>query len=142
MKIAIILGYCLNDDGTPRDKMIERLNITLNMISELHPDKIICSGGIANKAAGISEASVMSKWLIEHGVDKDMLILEDKSGSTHGNALYSMPIALEYNPDEIIIVSSMDHFINRPYNTMEYFNNMLEGRNINFVVYTRSKTIE
>lgn len=140
MKVAIVLGYYLNDDGSPRDRLVARLKLTLDMIKDLNPDKIIVSGGIANRKAGVSEASVMGKWLIDNGVDKDMIIYEEKSGSTRGNAIYSMPMALALNPDMVILVSTMDHFVDQPYNTIAYFNDMFESRNINFLIYSKSKT--
>ena len=140
MKVAIVLGFYLNDDGTPRERLVERLNITKDMVKELNPDKIIVSGGIANQNAGVSEASVMGNWLIEHGISKDKVILEDKSMSTKENALYSMPIALSYNPNLIILVSTMDHYVSQPYNTIKYFNDNLENQKINFIVYTKTKT--
>lgn len=140
MKVAIVLGYYLNDDGTPRQRLINRLELTLDMIKDLNPDKIIVSGGIANKKAGVSEANVMGKWLIEHNVSKDKIIYEEKSGSTRGNAIYSMPLAFELNPDLVILVSTMDHFVDQPYNTIAYFNDMFEDKNINFIIYTKTKT--
>ena len=140
MKVAIVLGYYLNDDGTPRQRLINRLELTLDMIKDLNPDKIIVSGGIANKKAGVSEASVMGKWLIEHNVSKDKIIYEEKSGSTRGNAIYSMPLAFELNPGLVILVSTMDHFVDQPYNTIAYFNDMFEDKNINFIIYTKTKT--
>ena len=150
MKVAIVLGYYLNDDGTPRQRLINRLELTLDMIKDLNPDKIIVSGGIANKKAGVSEAIVMGKWLIEHNVSKDKIIYEyensekiiyeEKSGSTRGNAIYSMPLAFELNPDLVILVSTMDHFVDQPYNTIAYFNDMFEDKNINFIIYTKTKT--
>ena len=93
MKIAIILGNRMNDDGTISNTMKKRLDLTLELYNEYKPDKIIVSGGIANKVANISEASKMEEYLIEKGLDPELIIKEDNSMTTRENALYSVPIA-------------------------------------------------
>ena len=90
MKIAIILGNRMNDDGTISNTMKKRLDLTLELYNEYKPDKIIVSGGIANKVANISEASKMEEYLIEKGLDPELIIKEDNSMTTRENALYSL----------------------------------------------------
>ena len=137
MKIAVILGYYLNDDGSPNVELIKRMDLTTLMYKELHPDYILLSGGIANKKAGISEASVMKELLLKRNINENILLLEEQSTTTKENAIYSAKILDEYNIDELIIVSSLDHFINQPYNTIKYFVDEINNKDIKIVIYTK-----
>lgn len=139
MKVAIILGNRMNDDGTISATMKKRLDLTLELYKELQPDKIIVSGGIANRIAGISEASKMKEYLIDNGIKEDLIILEDESRTTRENALYSVPKALELNPDTIIICSTIEHFTQVPYNTVKFFSDELQDKDIRLMVYTNTK---
>lgn len=139
MKVAIILGNRMNDDGTISTTMKKRLDLTLELYKELQPDKIIVSGGIANRIAGISEASKMKEYLIDNGIKEDLIILEDESRTTRENALYSVPKALELNPDTIIVCSTIEHFTQVPYNTVKFFSDELQDKDIRLMVYTNTK---
>ena len=97
MKVAIILGNRMNDDGTISATMKKRLDLTIELFNELKPDKIIVSGGIANEVANVSEASKMEEYLLSKGIDKDLIIQENKSHTTRENALFSVPIAESLN---------------------------------------------
>ena len=139
MKIAIILGNRMNDDGTISKTMKKRLDLTLELYNEYKPDKIIVSGGIANKIANISEASKMEEYFIENGLDPELIIKEDNSMTTRENALYSVPIAMKYNPDTIIICSTIEHFTLVPYNTVKFFSDLIDNENVRLMIYTNAK---
>ena len=55
MLVAVVLGNRMNDDGTPTELMLKRMQLTLEMYVRFNPDKIILSGGLANKKAGITD---------------------------------------------------------------------------------------
>ena len=79
MKVFIVLGYKLNDDASMEERLIRRLDLCLKLINEESYDKIILSGGCPTPPGlDVSEAEAMSKYLIDKGVDKDMIILESK----------------------------------------------------------------
>ena len=138
MKFIIVLGYWLNNDGSAHPELRKRLEYTVEAISRLNPDKIILSGGLATKKAGLSQASVMYNILTnELGVDKDLLILEDKSTTTKENALYSCKILEKYDVEEITILSTLDHFTTQPYNTIKLFTNKIKNKNVRIMIYTR-----
>ena len=109
------------------------------LYNEYKPDKIIVSGGIANKIANISEASKMEEYLIEKGLDPELIIKEDNSMTTRENALYSVPIAMKYNPDTIIICSTIEHFTLVPYNTVKFFSDLIDNENVRLMIYTNAK---
>ena len=87
MKVAVILGYRLNDDGTMAKRLVERLNLTLELIKELNPDRVILSGGVANPLAKVSEAQRMEEYLVAKGVNPASLIKEEQSLTTAQNAV-------------------------------------------------------
>ena len=139
MKVAIILGNRMNDDGTISETMKKRLELTLELYKELKPDKIIVSGGIANRIANVSEASKMEEYLINKGISKDLIIQENESHTTRENALFSVPIALGLNADTIIICSTIEHFTKVPYNTVKFFSDELKDKKVKLMIYTNNE---
>ena len=138
MKIAVVLGYWLNNDGTPAMELRKRIDLAYEMINEMHPDLVILSGGVANKRAKRSEASVMFDLLREKGVDEALLKLEDESKTTLENAINSSKIMEGLDIEELIIVSSLSHFTDQPYNPIKYFYKYLPNKNAKIIIYTKS----
>ena len=134
--IAIILGNRLNDDGTISKIQEERLQMALEIEELFKPDYFILSGGVANPLAKISEAEAMYNYLVEKGIDKNKLIKEDQSHSTVENALYSVPIAKNLGAKTIILSTSLYHFKNPGYKTMETFIGQLEDSGITLLTYS------
>ena len=112
--VIVILGYALHADGTMDDKLIDRLNVGLNVATHYPTAKIIVSGGVAQ--GGVTESYLMKQWLIAHGIESNQIILEDKSTDTVANALNSLKIINHLLPktNEIALVSSASH-IRRAY---------------------------
>ena len=138
MKIAIVLGNRMNDDGSLSEIMLKRLALTLKFDALYHPDLIITSGGIANPIAGVAEGAKMKEWLIEHGIEEKRIIAEVESHTTRENAQYSVPIALKFHPDTIIVITSSDHYEARNYSVVSIFNNAINDPNIDTIFYTNS----
>ncbi len=137
-KIAVVvLGNRLNDDGTITSIQEERLNLALELEEQYKPNYFILSGGVANPIPKISEAEAMYDYLLKKGIEKERLILEDKSHSTVENAKYSVPIIKELNIELVIICTSLYHLKNPGYKAVESFLTELEGSNIRFMVYTK-----
>ncbi len=136
MRIVITLGNRMNDDGTITSIMKKRLDLTLELIEELEVDYIIVSGGIANPQAGVSEACKMREYLEKCGVRSNMIIEENQSHTTYENALFSVPIALSLNADEIIICTSIEHFASQPYNVIDYFYQVIKPHKVRLLTYT------
>ena len=133
MKIAIVLGNRLNDDGTPSDLLKKRIEL-LNKANNVYDfDKIILSGGVANTKAVFSEAYVMSKMVLS--IDSSKIILEDKSLSTVQNALFSVPIALSLGADEIVVITSAEHMNRFFLNPKKIFAKQLKNTNIKLNFY-------
>ncbi|HON64640.1 MAG TPA: YdcF family protein [Bacilli bacterium] len=138
MKVAVILGYRLNDDGTMAKRLVERLNLTLELIKELNPDRVILSGGVANPLAKVSEAQRMEEYLVAKGVNPASLIKEEQSLTTAQNARFSVPIAKALKADTIVVCSSIEHFTEYPYNIINYFRQEIGPDQITLMTYTKT----
>lgn len=101
-------GYMLLYDGTIQEELLNRLEMLLDCANQYPNAYILCSGG--GKAV-ISEAEAMANWLIEHGIENDRIILEEKSSTTDENILFSYRMLTTEYPDitEVAIVSSDYH---------------------------------
>lgn len=130
MLVAVVLGNRLNDDGTPTELMLKRMQLTLEMYVKFNPDKIILSGGLANKKAGLTEAQFMHKYLVEKGLPTDVLVEENNSLTTAQNAQFSVPMALEMGADELVVVTTAEHMSRSILNPLKLFQKHLKGKNI------------
>lgn len=108
----VVLGYQLNPSGSMRGELIGRLEAALKS-AEKYPDAlIVCTGGgTAKNNKNVTEAGQMAKWLMEKGIDKDRIIVEDKSMSTVGNARNTCSILAKSYPQvtHLALVTSDYH---------------------------------
>lgn len=108
----VVLGFQLNPDGTMKDELVERLSVALSSAEKYPKSYIVCTGGgTASENPAASEAGEMAKWLVDHGVDKDRVIVEDNSITTAQNAIFTYDILTSLYPSvkKIAIVSSDYH---------------------------------
>ena len=108
----VVLGFELNDDGTMKDELIGRLNVALACSKQYKNAYVICTGGgTAKNNKKVTEAGLMGDWLIKHGLDKNRLIIENKSLTTAQNAEFSYGIVLKKYPEinSVAIISSSYH---------------------------------
>lgn len=139
MRVAVVLGNRINDDGTTTDLMRYRLELTLELNEKYNPDKIILSGGYANKNVNVSEASVMYDYLIGKGLPSDLLIKEEQSLATKQNAYYSAQIIKDLKADSVILCSSREHIKRIYLNPVRLFKKQLKGTGINIEIFTNKK---
>lgn len=142
MIIAVILGNRMNNDGTLSDLAKKRLDLAEKLYKEISPDRIILSGGLANQKAGIAEAKAMYEELMRRGnIPAESIILEDKSLTTGENAKFSVPIALKFSPEKIIVSTTREH-AKRPYfNPLRLFRREVKrnGSGVPVEIYTNGK---
>jgi vancomycin permeability regulator SanA len=118
--------------------LVKRLEMALQLLREEKIYKVICTGGRPRMEVTLSEAEVMYNYLVEHGVDPELIIKEEKSGSTFGNAKYSVPIAKKLGANRIIIVTTIEHFTNYDYNPLKIFSEFINDDNIRLMIYTNT----
>ena len=108
----VALGFQLKPDGTMKDELIERLKVVLKSAKKYPNALIVCTGGgTASENPEATEAGKMAEWLIEKGIAKDRVIVEDKSITTAQNAIYTCQILQESYPQvkQVAILSSDYH---------------------------------
>ena len=107
----VVLGFQLNPDGTMKDELVERLKVALRSAEKYPNAYIVCTGGTAEENESASEAGEMAKWLLENGIEKERVIVEDNSITTAQNAIFTYDILTSLYPSvkKIAIVSSDYH---------------------------------
>lgn len=85
---VIILGARLYGD-IPSPALLERLKVANDYLIRNEDVKVIVSGG-QGPDEYIPEAKAMEKYLVENGVKRDRIIIEDKSTSTFENLKMSL----------------------------------------------------
>lgn len=83
----LVLGCGVNGE-TPSSPLVSRLDTALKYCEKNTECKIIVSGGRGN-GEDITEAEAMRRYLVEHGIDNERIIKEDKSTSTTENFIFS-----------------------------------------------------
>ena len=112
-EFVVVLGAQVQGDE-PSLTLKKRLDKTLEFMQE-HPDRtVIVSGGQGPDEAH-TEASVMARYLIEHGADAS--IEEDKASNTRENLLFSAKLAEAAGLDtsRVLIVTSDFHMCRAKY---------------------------
>ena len=95
----------------------ERLKSALEFNKEYPDVPIIVSGG-QGKGEDISEAVAMKSYLINNGIDKDLIIMEDKSTSTYENFLYTYELLNKRDEAEqpkITVITNSFHMYRAKY---------------------------
>ena len=107
-----VLGFELNDDGTMQDELIGRLTTALACAKQYPNAYVVCTGGgTAKNNPDVTEGGLMGEWMLEHGLEKDRLIIEDQSHTTAENASNSYDILLKKYPqvNSVVLISSSYH---------------------------------
>ena len=95
----------------------ERLKSALEFNEEYPDVPIIVSGG-QGKGEDISEATAMKSYLLNNGIDEDLIIMEDKSTSTYENFLYTYELLKKIDGAEhpkITVISNSFHMYRAKY---------------------------
>lgn len=103
----IVLG-CEIKGKIPSLMLEERLKKALELYNANYANYIIVSGGKGSNEI-VSEASVMSGWLIKNGISADKILQEDRSHTTYENLKYSKVIMEKKEFSTAIIVSNGFH---------------------------------
>lgn len=138
MKTLVILGNRMNDDASPSQLMLKRMEIALYAIEHFRPDNIVVCGGIANPTANIAEAHWMKQYLTDKGVTLP-IICEDKSLTTKQNAQFCSEILSNWDVDTIYLCTTPEH-MNRLYlNPKRLFRHYTKKQHIRIVAVSKVK---
>lgn len=108
----VVMGYELDDRGGIQPELEQRLYTAL-ACAVWYPDAyVLCTGGgTALENPGITEAGQMAAWLVQNGISKDRILVEDRSFATSQNVIFTYELLRSQHPeiDKIAIVSSDYH---------------------------------
>lgn len=84
--LIVIGGEC--DNGELQETTKYKLDDTMRYIQS-KPDTLIVLSGGKQKEQGVSRAEIMAKYLLDRGVNPDLLLIEVESHNTRESVLYS-----------------------------------------------------
>lgn len=102
-----VFGQSPNPNGSVSSQLLLRLQKAKEMAEKYPKAKLVLTGGPVRYA--YAEADVMAKWLIDNGIAKDRLILDDIARDTPGNAIGLVKAFKEINAHNILVVATVLH---------------------------------
>lgn len=134
----VVFGYGLNQNGSMKPELFDRLNVALQAASQYPNAYIALTGGETAGVKGISEAAVMAIWLMNNDISEDRIILEKKSLSTTENAKNVCALLnQEYPQVRLLAVVTSDYHIAQAATVLQtactYSAAMQGGRNMTVV---------
>lgn len=106
-KVIIVLGCRVKWDK-PSLSLIKRADAAYDFLMKNPKALAILSGG-QGKDEALSEAECMKNLLLEKGIDKSRLILEDKSTTTDENIAFSLKLINSLGLDKEIAVATSEY---------------------------------
>lgn len=102
------LGFGLNADGTMKDELVGRLEVTLAAAQKYPNAYVLVTGGVEKN--GWTEGIRMRDWLLSKGVDEKRIIVEHQSADTKQNMSFSFDL-LHQHPEikKVLLISSEYH---------------------------------
>lgn len=105
--VIIILGCRVKWDR-PSLSLIKRVDTAYDFLIK-NPKAIAILSGGQGKDEALSEAECMKKLLLEKGIEKSRLILEDKSTTTDENIAFSLKIINELGFDKSAAIATSEY---------------------------------
>ncbi|MCL5247653.1 YdcF family protein [Cellulophaga sp. 20_2_10] len=102
---AVILGNKINNDGTLSKRLKARVLKGLELYNDSLVKKIVVSGGLGKE--GFYEAQKMAEFLVENGVKKQNIIIDDYGNNSWLTAMNFKK--LKPNSKSVIIVTQFYH---------------------------------
>lgn len=109
MDYLIVLGARVDPDG-PSPALNRRLNAVMACIDD-QPDALIIASGGQGRDEPMSEAQCIRDELIRRGVDRNRILMEDRSTATIENIRYSM--ALMDDPEARVGIVTNNYHVYR-----------------------------
>ena len=109
-KVIVVLG-CKVRGETPTRMLRRRLDTAIDALNKYPHCICIVSGGQGSNEV-VSESYAMKKYLVEKGISKDRIIMEDKSTSTFENIKFSYEILdrMGYSRDITIVTDGFHQY--------------------------------
>jgi uncharacterized SAM-binding protein YcdF (DUF218 family) len=113
MKLGIVLGGGITKRGKIPLNAKTRIRKALKLLKNNTIQKLILSGKAAYENPKKTEAKLFQEYLLKKGINKNRLILEEKSTDTITNALYSKKIVIKNKLSKEIILITSDYHMER-----------------------------
>ncbi|SNS97395.1 DUF218 domain-containing protein [Micrococcales bacterium KH10] len=111
--VFVVLGHVLNNDGTPEQKLLDRLAVAKAAAAKYPNTRIVVTGGQPRGTPPVREGEVMRDWLIAEGVAQHRIIMESESSDTPDNATMTMDILYGFTGadqvDSYTLITSATH---------------------------------
>ncbi len=108
----VVLGFQLHADGSMAEELVGRCETAL-ALAEAYPQALLAvtGGGTAYQNRSVTEAGVMARWFMDHGIAAERILTEDRSLTTADNAVYTCEILRREAPvvKSLAIVTSDYH---------------------------------
>jgi uncharacterized SAM-binding protein YcdF (DUF218 family) len=108
--VIIVLGSGLRRNGQPGDALYRRSVWAAQLYAQGYAPQMICTGG-TGEGQPRSEAEACREVLMDQGVPAAVITLEDRSGSTHENAIYSRQIMIASGWETAVLVTDSFHML-------------------------------
>jgi vancomycin permeability regulator SanA len=105
--VAIVFGNKVELDGRPSRRLAARLDRALELLRDGLTGAVIVSGGTGKE--GFAEAEVMKNYLVEHGLDPNIIIVDNAGSNTHLTAANSARIMRERGFTSAVAVTQYFH---------------------------------
>lgn len=115
---ALVLGYALANDGSPRPNLIARVDRAAELYKGGLAPHLVLSGGA--ERAGRTEAGVMRELLLARGVPTEAIKLDTHARSTEENFACSVPILAELRARRVLVVTESWHMPRALYQASRY----------------------
>ncbi len=107
----VVMGYQLASDGSMQDELVQRCQTALKGAEAYPRAMVLVTGGPTAFSSRATEAGEMARWLREHGIDEERILVEDRAMTSADNASLGASLLRERAPQvrELVIVSSDYH---------------------------------
>lgn len=106
---VVVLGAGIRNADTPSRMLRDRLDSAIGYL-QTHPEAVCIVTGGQGSDEPCTEASVMARYLQQHGIDAARIRLEERATSTYENLQYSMRIIRnEGLPTDVVIATQEFH---------------------------------
>lgn len=110
----IILGEPVERDGTIGFELKSRIDTAMSYFRKGIANVIILSGGkTSHNKLDISEAEGMKRYLVENGLNQKVILKEEYSKDTIGNALFTKTKVLDEKKYKKLLIVTSDYHIPR-----------------------------
>ena len=96
LTIITVMGYILSPLGAPEDELVDRCTVAVQEMKKRPSRRMLIPTGGDPARAGVTEAEVMARLMVQEGASAQDIIREDKAKNTQENAIFVMKIISDF----------------------------------------------